>query len=317
MYIYYIVTILNKRLHLKEMKRKIVQHGPSTLTISLPAKWVKDFALKKGDELSLEQMRDGLFITTGKERHFGRKRINVRGMPKLVDKATAALYKGGYDEIIVEYQGAEELEIIHACVNNNYLGFEIVDEKKDEVWLRKVSEPTSEEFKTLFRRIFYFIISTAEDGLDAATKKDKQMYQKLILRDTTVNKLTNFCRRIVNKRGQSLYQHDPALYHILEQLEKVGDSYKDINRLLLKNDNLSKTTLALYEKTNNLLKGYEDLFFSFTLPKMDEFFKSYDNLAHEIEAGKVAIADQAIHYRLHEIARELYNLSGVTMILHL
>ena len=85
------------------MKRKIVQHGPSTLTVSLPAAWVRDYALKKGDEISVERTRSGLLLAADKERSHGKKRINVSGFPAIIPKTIAALYKCGYDEIIIEF----------------------------------------------------------------------------------------------------------------------------------------------------------------------------------------------------------------------
>ena len=36
------------------MKRKVVQQGPSTLMVSLPAKWAKRLGIKKGDEINID-----------------------------------------------------------------------------------------------------------------------------------------------------------------------------------------------------------------------------------------------------------------------
>src|SRR5689334_3293952 len=115
------------------MRRKVVQHGPSTLTISLPANWVRDFNIRKGDEINIEQTKEGLLLSAGKERYIGQKRINVKGMKAVISRAIAALYKGGYDEIIVEYEGPQELQKIHDTISTSYIGFEIIEETKDQV----------------------------------------------------------------------------------------------------------------------------------------------------------------------------------------
>ncbi len=44
------------------MKRKVSLHGPSTLTVSLPSKWVKKYCIKKGDELDIEEKNSTLII---------------------------------------------------------------------------------------------------------------------------------------------------------------------------------------------------------------------------------------------------------------
>ena len=296
------------------MKRKIVQHGPCTLTVSLPAEWVRNFSLQKGDEITIEQRKEGLLLTAGKERHYGQKKISVKGYPHIIAKAVAALYKCGYDEIIVEYGDHTELEKIHQIIATGYIGFEIIDETKDTVIIRKVSEPSQQEFKTIFRRIFHFLHTTAEESLEAARDGDLAMYQKLILRDENINKLSDFCRRVVNERGQREYEQDTALYHILEQLEKIADVYKEINtELLEKKTKLSKKTLGSYAKANMAIAEYEDLFFSFSIEKASKFMHHCnDFLLQEENAG-----ESTIEFMLRNIVRELYNLLGTTMILHL
>ena len=297
------------------MKRKIVQHGPSTLTISLPAKWVKSFALQKGDEVNVEQTKNGILITADKERHHGQKRINVKGLTAVISRSIAALYKAGYDEVIVEYSSPEELERIHSTVSTSYIGFEIVEETKNQVIIRKVSEPTNEEFRTIFRRIFHFLMSTAEESVEAAQKHDKAAYQRLILRDKNINKLANFCRRVVNKRGQTEFAQETAIYYIIEQLEKIADNYKDINKHLFEREKMTKEQILMYQRVNKLLQTYEELFFSFTLAKMNKFIVDYKAIAEEFKNRKSETI--AIEYHLRSIAHQLFTLSGATMILHL
>ena len=48
------------------MKRKVVQHGAKTLTISLPAEWVKRNSVHVGDELEIEDKYTSLEIAQQK-----------------------------------------------------------------------------------------------------------------------------------------------------------------------------------------------------------------------------------------------------------
>src|SRR3989338_4453795 len=48
------------------MKRKIVQHGSSSLTITLPMNFVDKFGLKKGDEVDVEESGTTLIVATQK-----------------------------------------------------------------------------------------------------------------------------------------------------------------------------------------------------------------------------------------------------------
>ena len=47
------------------MKRKVNKVGPTTLSITLPSKWVKENNIKKGDELELDLKNNNISITTG------------------------------------------------------------------------------------------------------------------------------------------------------------------------------------------------------------------------------------------------------------
>ena len=48
------------------MRRKIVQHGPATLTLSLPSGWAKKWGIKKGSELEVEELGKELRIKVDK-----------------------------------------------------------------------------------------------------------------------------------------------------------------------------------------------------------------------------------------------------------
>lgn len=296
------------------MRRRVVQHGPSTLTISLPAKWIRQQGIRKGDEVTLEQADQGLLVTTNKGIQLGNREIDVSGMRHIIQKAIAALYKKGYDEILVRYATPEELATIHDALTTGYIGFEIVDETHTHVTIKKVSEPSREEFKTLFRRIFHFLSSISSDMVVAMEQHDVDAYASIALRDKNVNKLSDFCRRVVNKHVQRDYDTDTALYHVVEQLEKVGDMYKSLSALLQEADEPPSARLVeLAKDVHRLYKLYEDVFFSFTLVKVDRLVGRYREMRERSLEG---IEQQPAHVLLG-IAEELYNLSGATMILHL
>ncbi len=302
------------------MKRRVVQHGPSTLTISLPSRWVQDRGIKKGDELTVASMQSGLLITTTTSRKPEMKRISVKGLSRIIAKAVAALYKYGYDEIIVEYSSPEELEKVHAVLTETCLGFEVIEETKSEVHIRKVTEPQNEEFKTLFRRIFHFLLTTADETHEAAKQHSVQSHEKLVFRDDNINKLADFCRRVINKGGQTMYKSDTALYHVVEQLEKVGDCYKHLNQKLAKKRSpCSKEFLAIFAETNLFLRSFEDFFFNFSLDKGEALYKGYLSLGERVEEAMEALPKEELSllFLVEDVAEELYNLLGATMIIQL
>ncbi len=53
--------------------------------------------------------------------------------------------------------------------------------------------------------------------------------------DKDINRYSDFCRRLLNKYGYSSQRLTPAIYYIVEQLERIGDSYRDICNHIIKN----------------------------------------------------------------------------------
>lgn len=300
------------------LKRRVVQHGPSTLTISVPADWAKRYDLKRGDEITLVTTDRGLLLTTDKSPRFEQQRITVTGLIALIPRAIAAMYKRGHDDILVEYERPEELEQIHDILARSCMGFEIVEETEGEVHIRNVSEPSHEEFRALFRRIFFFIASIAEEGIQAAKTHDRAAYHKLVLRDQNVNKLTDFCRRLVHKRKQREYESDAALYHVIEQLEKIADRYGAINTYLQKSRrHPGERTLAMYAQANAFVKAYERMFFEFSLSRADHLTRECRAFLQSIEHETTPPGDDPfVIFQLESIATDIYNLIGPTIVLH-
>jgi len=303
---------------MQRSRRKVVQHGPSTLTVSLPADWAKTHNVNRGDDLSVQKLHNGLFISTETHARGKPTTVDLTNKTKILPKTIGSLYRQGYDEITVLYDGPDELEALHRVVSTGYIGFEIVEETSNRIVIRKVSEPSEAEFPILFRRIFHFLKTTGEEGYIAAKDGDLPMYEKLVIRDANIDKLADFCRRVVAQQGQHEYRNDAALYHIIEQLEKVGDLYRDVNAELLHQQRaLPEKELFLYAQANAIVSEFTDLFFSFSLEKANTLRKHHVALMAYASEIEETTNHHRVVYLLEHIPREMYNLLGVTIMLHL
>ena len=56
--------IISQPTRLMTDSRKVQRLGPSTLAITLPSDWVREFEVKKGDELSLTQLKSGVMAVS-------------------------------------------------------------------------------------------------------------------------------------------------------------------------------------------------------------------------------------------------------------
>ena len=94
------------------MKRKIIKQGISTLTISLPSKWVKQFNLEGGDEVEVIESDQNLIISTSQRIKAKSITLDITGLPdKIVWRYFTALYMSGYDEILIRFSEPKQPQL--------------------------------------------------------------------------------------------------------------------------------------------------------------------------------------------------------------
>ena len=82
------------------MKRKVIQHGPSSLIISLPNSWVKKYGVSKGDEIEVDEQENNLLISVEKNITLSQAEINISGLDRtIILYLIRGFYRLGYDQI--------------------------------------------------------------------------------------------------------------------------------------------------------------------------------------------------------------------------
>ena len=133
------------------MRRKLIQHGRSSLTVSLPKKWVKEKNLKKGEEIEVEESNGTLVISAEKHHKHKKIDIDVSGAQPMIRRIIGATFKSGYDEVDVRFSSYDELKAVQELVREQFTGFEIINEmhaiafivveEKDMITFRDVLKP--------------------------------------------------------------------------------------------------------------------------------------------------------------------------------
>ncbi|MBN1543957.1 phosphate uptake regulator PhoU [Candidatus Woesearchaeota archaeon] len=257
------------------MRRKAIRLANNTLVVSLPASWVKKVGISKGDEIDVSESEGRLVLSRDGAAATGNAEVDVSGMDPMIKRILGALYKSGYDEVKVRFSTIAELKTVQEVVREEFLGFEVVDQKKGWLVFRKVSHIEPKEFNTMLRRMFLIIISMAEDSLEAVKKGDGEWLEAISLHDKDVNKIADFCRRILNTTGAEGYRRMPPAYFMVEQLEKIGDLYRDICRGHSgRSPKISAECQRLYDKTNRFLRCFYEVMFDFDLGRLRDFAES-------------------------------------------
>jgi signal transduction histidine kinase len=102
--------------------------------------------------------------------------------------------------------------------------------------------------------------------------------------EKTNNQLTNFCERILIKKGNKISENTCLLYVIIWNLEKIADDYKYIcMEIMRKNTKIDKKVLEMHKKTNEILRGYYQTFYKFDLKNLNRLSEESIRLSDEIK----------------------------------
>ena len=227
--------------------RKVSQIGPSTLMVSLPSKWVKEFGIKKGDEIDIETTGRNLIITTSKLKENKILKINLEGLnANLIRYIIYTVYRIGTNEIELYFENEKVIDQntnahlfvidIIQQITENLIGFEIISQRENVIKIKQISTINIEEFTSTLKRIFFTLTNMSDDLTNAIENKNKELLQRIKeLTNKKINKLSDFCHRIINKGGIIETNKAPQYYLIISILEEIGDSIENICNVAMNN----------------------------------------------------------------------------------
>ena len=280
------------------MIRKIVRHGPSTLTVSLPAKWVKKNELKKGDEINISEEGNKITISTEKESGKKSVEVDVTGLSRsTIMFYIRSLYRQGYDEILVKFKNEKTIyhdtgreikviSIIHQEVNR-LIGLEVVQQREDFCALKDLSGVSQDELDSSTKRIFYLLKDAFNDVVIAIKEKKYSRLETIEEKHDTITKFISYCLRILNKRPQESIKHANGMYHALCSLDTTTDMLKYFSRdVRLEKIDFSNESIKLLESFLKLLSITREIFFDKNMNKIKSFMELRSNVKKRITALK-------------------------------
>ncbi|MBW2972856.1 hypothetical protein KY346_00510 [Candidatus Woesearchaeota archaeon] len=272
--------------------RKIVQHGSSSLTITLPIKWINKNKLHKGDEIQI--VEEGHYLIVGGR---GRKEILSKTIT-VSDKIscptimhyTAALYRAGYDHIEFAYNNAEIYNAIDKVVGSDLNGLDITENKKNFCVLESISMIDQSQFKSILKKLLFSLSEFSKDSLESIKTKNINEIKMAMTKESIINRNANFCERILTKVGYEDIDQIPFLFYIIKELENIGDEYYSICKYYLKQKKIDKKTLKLFKETNDSFTNFKNLF-----------------LKQETEKALKIEDCSKLHSEIQEKTKELYS----------
>ena len=298
------------------MKRKVIELGKNCLVTSLPAKWVKQQNIKKGDDIDIIEAEGNLHISSGSMPVIRQGTLNVTDFGLLSRRAIDAMYKSGYDEIKISYSDQKDMQAVEQAIDLEAMSFEIVEQGKGYCIVRSISEPNEKEFDTILRRTLLLLKSMGEGILNALKQKDAETLRQMKNLEKTNNKFTHFLRRYLNKYGYREQNRTIFLYTIVESLEKIADEFKFLCDYISddkrKDMKISPEIFAMFAKVNSSISLFYESFYQFDTEKarlFAEIRKEVVNEAHKQFDAKPSRSLILVHYLLN-IEQMLYDMFG-------
>lgn len=291
MYTLMLIYILSKSLYISIsshiiMKRKIVQHGSSTLTISLPSKWAKYHNLKKGDELEILQKDEELIIKgEGKEKkHEISIDITKLESSTLVTFALVDLFMKGYKKIRIKYNpsvritgtiGKKELDTLDLIksVLRYMMGVEITEDKPGMCVIEEITNLDASTFKNTFRRGFLLLLENAEYIEHSKPKDISKLYEFeriYFLRFYHPDKFFQYCIKLLKVSDMPKHEKERYLL-LLNNLKIIGHFYARIGEMKKR----LEITQGSLVKVNNVVRNFYSQIFN---PKINELNRLSDTI---------------------------------------
>jgi len=254
-------------------------------------------------------------ITTSKGFDIQKTEIDVSNLSYIIKDILYALYNSGYEEVKLNYNDPELTEKIQLVLQNEMIGFEIVELRRNYCVIKAIAGGFEKEFENMFRRTFLLIKSMAEDLLKCMESGDMTLIHSIKLREVNTNKYTAFCRRIIQKKGYKDTRRSILMYMIVQELEEVGDEYKylcdyfaDTKGKAIKN--IKKDVLQLFKTLNEYMDKVYFVYYNFNLQEVNKLFqfrKGFINEIHKVVTPRTGNEGRLGHY-LTNITQELTNV---------
>ena len=265
------------------IKRKVIQIAKSTQLVSLPRTWAKRYNIQKGDELELEERESTLIISTDKATTQMAMVFDTKKWGPFQKNFLSAAYHLGYDEVMLHFDDEHTIEDIQERMKN-CIGYEMVNQGKDFCEIKAISHALFSEFDQILKKSFLLVLTMGKNSYELITTKEYNRLKEVINLEETNNRLTDFCKRVLNKKG---YQTKPTktniVYTISSDLERVADNYKFLCQYLVEHPiTLKKESLVLYQEVNMLFEDYYKVFYKIHKKTFAELYQQQRQLKEKI-----------------------------------
>lgn len=299
------------------MKRKVIQLAGKTYVVTLPTEWVKEWGIKKGEEVDVIESGPRLIVSTSEARDVKKGEADIsNASERALRWVLSSLHKKGYDEIELKTNKDGHAKVVDELLRDLFLGFAIVSKTNSSMVIRAVSRELDDQLSAIVRRAFLVTVQMGDDLARISKSDSFDGVDGILSQEKINNQLTNFVQRIINKKGLDEPVKNCFLYVIMWNLEKVADQFKYIGEEIKNKGSVEKTSQVLIERTAKLLREYYELFYAFDVQKLSVLSDSFKMLRKDIEYELEKTANPAMLSHLHSAVLKIADFSSSTFALN-
>ncbi len=231
--------------------RKIQRLGPSTLAMTLPAAWAKEYDVEKGDEVTIRQSGKGTLTVTPESTRDEDSQASIDAQHFDADSVERAIL-GQYvlGRRIIHVRGDETLDSEH--INAVYkaetqlMGLGVIEETPERITIRCSVDPEDFTLDNLLERLENTGATMREEGVKALAHDNPDLAQRALNRERQANKIFVLLLRLIFTayqnpslaRAVGLSDGFPLIGYrsVAKNLELTADNAEDIAEIVLESD---------------------------------------------------------------------------------
>ena len=227
------------------MERKLIKQGDNALTITLPAKWLRESALNAGDAVFLEKENNRIIINTLKTTPRREITTDIIGLERSAAfQRVLALYINGYDLISIKHNNP----LLINDISKELIGM-VIEKQTDTISiLKNLIVVPEENIEGIISRIRFMLLEQSNTLVKIAQGTEK--IEKLQTEEKLLDYNILYTLRYISKYEQS--QDAYRLFSFCIIIDLIADLITEIGIHIKKEIKLAKLIKSTIEKYTSL-----------------------------------------------------------------
>lgn len=226
--------------------RKVQKVGYSTISVSLPTKWVKQNSIQPGDLVFLDESEDGILKVLPSRlanREVDEEYVidaDVCNRPNMLQRLILGSYALGHDVIRITSSNRISREHVDEIrtASRRLIGLGILEESPKNILLQCAIDPLKFKIDMIVRRLAILTLTMLSEATDAFVGNQLSLAEEVIKRENEANSIYYLGVRltlsaqsrpeIIHPLGIESAVMIPAIRLVLQSLELIADYAEDI-----------------------------------------------------------------------------------------